>query len=195
MPAKTPCTTLTPVDASTIELRTPTPEDAAAIYRLVSSSGVLDVNSPYCYLLLCSDFASTSLVAFAGDQLVAFVAAYRPPPRPEAVFVWQIGVDAAARRCGLGQRLLEDLLRLPACVNVTHLEATVTPSNTASRRLFESFARSHGLTCAFTSSAGFPASVFPDAGHEPEDRVRIGPLVAVGEATSPEKRRSVDGNL
>lgn len=109
---------------------------------------------------------------------MAFVAAYRPPTRPETLFVWQIGVDGSARRCGLGRRLLDQLLQLPACAGVTHLEATVTPSNTASRRLLESFARTRGVECIFDASAGFPATLFGGAGHEQEDRVRIGPLVA-----------------
>jgi len=153
---------------------------------VVVRTGVLDANSPYCYLLLCTDFAATSLVAVTGEErVVGFVAAYRPPARPETLFVWQIGVDAEVRGCGLGRRLLEQLLTLPGCDGVTHLEATVTPSNTASRRLLEGFARTRGVDCIFDASTGFPAALFGDAGHEQEDRVRIGPLAAVGEAAGP----------
>jgi len=185
VPAKNQWTSPPRIDAATIELRNPTPEDAASIHGVVLRSGVLDANSPYCYLLLCSDFAATSLVACHDDVVVGFAAAYRPPARPETLFVWQIGVDAAARRCGLGRRLLEALLQQPSATGVTHLEATVTPSNTASRRLFESFAETQGLPCRFNPSAGFAAALFGAAGHEPEDRVRIGPLAAIGAAASP----------
>lgn len=185
MPVDHPCTSPTQPDAATVELRTPRPEDAAAIHSLVVRSGVLDANSPYCYLLLCSDFAATSLAAVSAGEVVAFVAAYRPPSRLETLFVWQIGVDASARRCGLARRLLDGLLALPASEGVTHLEATVTPANTASRRLFAAFARSRGLPCTFDPTAGFPAELFSEAGHEPEDRVRIGPLRAVVKTTAP----------
>ncbi len=185
MPAKTPWTSPTNPESAAVELRTPDPRDAAAVYGLVIRSGVLDANSPYCYLLLCRDFAATSLVAEASDKIVGFVAAYRPPSRPETLFVWQIGVDARARRRGLGRRLLEGLLRLPACAGITHVEATVTPSNIASRRLLENFAKTLGATCVFDASAGFPAPLFGDAGHEQEDCVRIGPLAVVGEAAAP----------
>jgi L-2,4-diaminobutyric acid acetyltransferase len=185
VPAKNQCTSPPRIDAATIELRHPTPEDAAAIHGLVLRSRVLDANSPYCYLLLCSDFAATSLVACHEDVVVGFVVAYRPPPRPKTLFVWQIGVDAAARRCGLGRLLLESLLQQPAAAGVTHLEATVTPSNTASRRLFEGFAHTQGLPCRFDPSAGFHAALFGAAEHEPEDRVRIGPVAAIEAAASP----------
>src|SRR5690606_41582845 len=66
---------------------------------------------------------------------------YRPPARPEAVFVWQIGVHPRAQGQGLGRRLLLELLRRPAAADATHLEATVGVSNTASARLFQSVAR------------------------------------------------------
>jgi len=146
---------------------------------------MLDVNSLYCYLLLCTDFADTSLVAASDGRIVGFAAAYRPPTRLETLFVWQIGIEAAARGQGLGRRLLKTLPQLPAATGVTHLEATITPSNTASRRLFEGFAKTQGLPCIFDASAGFPAALFGAAGHEAEDRVRVGPIAAVGKAAAP----------
>lgn len=157
--------------------RGPEPRDAAPMWSLVRDSGALDLNSPYAYLLVCSHFAGTSVVAEAGGRLVGFVASYRPPPKPETVFVWQIGVDAAARGQGLGGRLLSAVLERPGCRGVRFLEATVTPSNDASRALFEGFARRRGAPCR--EEPGFGSELFPaDPPHEPEGLLRIGPFPA-----------------
>jgi L-2,4-diaminobutyric acid acetyltransferase len=162
--------------AGGITFRGTTTADGAEIWRLVRESGVLDENSCYAYLLLCRDFADTCLVAERVGEIVGFVTAYRPPNRSESIFVWQIGVAAAARKQGLGKRLLKQLLARPACSDVRFLEATVSPSNRASRRLFESVAEELGVACDV--SAGFAASDFryQDADHDAEDLFRIGPL-------------------
>jgi L-2,4-diaminobutyric acid acetyltransferase len=94
---------------------------------------------------LCRDFAETCVAAERDNRLVGFVTAYRPPRRPDAIFIWQIGVDLSVRRQGLGRQMLHYLLSLPACREIAFLEATVTPSNTASRRLFQSFAQELNL--------------------------------------------------
>lgn len=156
--------------------RSPTLSDAGRIRQLVADSGVLDENSEYCYLLLCRDFGETSLVAYQGDVLVGFVTAYRPPGRRDCLFVWQVGVHVQARGQGLASRLLERLVCQPGCRGIRSLEATVTPSNTASRRLFESFASRHQIPCLV--QPGFPAKLFASAGHEDEDLFCIGPLPA-----------------
>lgn len=158
-----------------IEIRAPRMEDAAGIHRLVEESGVLDVNSPYAYLLVCTDFADTSVVADRDGEVVGFVAAYRPPPQPDTVFVWQIGVAESARRQGLGRRMLAATVRREGCDDVRYLDTTITPSNAASRHLFESFASAENAEI-HRSEAYFPASAFGEGSHEAEDRYRIGPL-------------------
>ena len=149
--------------------------------RLVRDSGVLDANSPYAYLLLCDHFADTCLAAFRCDELVGFVTAYRPPIRPNSIFVWQIGVAATARGCGLGKRLLRNLLALPACRDVRFLEATITPSNAASWRLFESVARDLGVR--LETQVGFRAEDFGSS-HEEERLLIIGPLDSIRPTSS-----------
>lgn len=165
-------------------LRHPTPDDAAAIHELVVTDGVLDPNSVYCYLLICRDFAATSLVATDDAGLAGFVAGYRPPARPTTLFVWQIGVAPRARRQGLGQLLLHRLLAAPGCADVEFVEATITPSNGGSRRLFTRLAESIGA--GWQEGPGFAAGLFGDGDrpgrqHEEERCFRIGPL-ATGRA-------------
>ena len=143
--------------------------------RLVEESGVLDPNSAYCYLLLATRFRDTCVVAAdEGGELLGFVTGFVPPARPDTLFVWQIGVAAGARGRGLGRRMIEEVLARDPCRGVRFVEATVTPSNTASQRLFEGLARRAGSVCRV--ERGFEPAEFPDPGHEPEQLFRIGPL-------------------
>jgi L-2,4-diaminobutyric acid acetyltransferase len=143
--------------------------------KLAADTGVLEANSCYAYLLVCTHFSETSVVAEGRDgKLLGFVAGYRPPTHPEAVFVWQIGVRSDARGQGLGGRLLNSLVDLPACREVDFLEATVAASNVTSDRLFRGFARARGVACEV--SRGFDARDFGPSGHESEPLLRIGPL-------------------
>ena len=163
-------------DKQEFTLRCPTVDDGAAISQLVRETGVLDENSAYAYLLLCRDFSRTSLVAERDSQLAGFVTAYRPPQRPQTLFVWQIGVSQSARRLGLGLRLLSDLVA--RCRDdesaIEFVEATVARSNTASRRLFDALAEQ--LRLPLTTTEGFTEANFPPGGHEAEPLICIGPL-------------------
>jgi len=156
-----------------VTLRSPVPRDGARLWDFVRRSGVLEENSCYAYLLLSTHFANTSVVAELNGQVVGFVAAYLLPNRPNVVFVWQIGVDPGCRRSGLGKRLLRHLISLQHVRNARFLEATVTPSNRPSRRLFESFAAEFGAGCR--DMEGFSPEDFAGA-HEEERLLRIGPL-------------------
>jgi L-2,4-diaminobutyric acid acetyltransferase len=156
-----------------VNLRPATPGDAASLWRLIGRVGGLERNSCYAYVLLCSDFGDTSMVAEQDGQLVGFVLGYRPPRRPEEMFVWQVGVAPELRGAGLAQRLLEALLAVPACSGVRYLTATVSPDNGASRSLFRGFARRRAVP--FEVGPGFAADLFATP-HEPEELVRIGPL-------------------
>lgn len=158
------------------EIRPPREQDAEGIWNLVQETPPLDGNSPYAYLLLCTDFAATGAVAELGGEIVGFVLGYRPPARPEAWFVWQVAVCEAQRGRRLADALFDDVLRRAMPAGVTHLEATVTPSNRASWALFRGFAERVGATCR--ELPAFPSHLFPDGAHEDEVRIRIGPLLS-----------------
>lgn len=149
-------------------------DDGAAVWRLAGASKVLDVNSAYAYLLVCDRFGDTSVVAEAEGRPVGFVTGFRPPRRPEAIFVWQVAVDESMRGRGLARRMLETLVGLEGCRGVTHLETTVTPSNAPSRALFRSFARS--VDAELHVTPGYAPELFPGGGHEAEEFYRIGPF-------------------
>lgn len=161
-----------------VVLRRPTVRDGAAVWALVRASGRLDANSSYAYLLVCTHFADTCVIAERDGRVVGFVTAYRPPSRPEVIFVWQIAVAVAARGQGLATSLLRALLDRPACVDARFLEATVAPSNQPSKALFHAFARRLGVPC--NEEPGFGENLFPSRTHELELLMRIGPLDGLG---------------
>ncbi|MER5180581.1 diaminobutyrate acetyltransferase [Streptomyces sp. NPDC002896] len=150
--------------------------DGSAIWRIARDSKTLDLNSSYSYLLWCRDFAGTSLVARGADgEPVGFITGYVRPERPGTLVVWQVAVDEAHRGRGLAAALLEGLTsRVGAEHGISSLETTITPGNTASERLFTSYAERHGAQVV--REVLFDAALFPDGGHDPEVLYRIGPL-------------------
>lgn len=163
-------------------IRPGTLRDGADVWRLVEASGVLDVNSSYAYLLFLDHFGHTSVVAESGGEPVGFVTGFRPPRRPEVVFVWQVAVDASMRGRGLARQMLDALVRLEGCEGVRFMETTVTPSNAPSQALFRSFARHLGTE--ITVSPYIEARDFPEDGHEAEELYRIGPFEVPRDAGS-----------
>lgn len=163
-----------PASPDEITLRSPVVQDGGALRRLVERSGALEENSCYAYLLLSTHFATTCVVAEHDGHVVGFVAAYVPPTKPDVLFVWQIAVEVEARRSGLGKRLLKHVVSLRGARSARFLEATVTPSNLPSRRLFTSFAEELGVACC--EADGFSPEDFGGEAHEAERLLRIGPL-------------------
>lgn len=157
-----------------IQLRAPVEEDGKAIWELVKSTQVLDLNSAYSYLMLCKYFKDTCVVADAGGRIVGFVSAFCLPADPETVFVWQVAVDKAYRRRRLGMTMLKHLLERESCSGVRFLEITVTTSNKAAGSLYRKLAKNLGAPCE--ASECFPARMFPGGQHEDEMLFRIGPF-------------------
>ncbi|HSO06929.1 MAG TPA: diaminobutyrate acetyltransferase [Pelomicrobium sp.] len=157
-----------------IRLVRPRVEQGAAIRALIEACRPLDVNSTYLYLLLAHHFADTCILALAGERAVGFVSAYRPPGRPDTLFVWQVAVAPEARGQGLAGRMLRALLARPALRGVTRIETTVSPSNAASRGMFARLAAD--LAAPLEEGALFDAEYFGAEAHEDERLIAIGPF-------------------
>jgi len=158
------------------KLESPTMDDAPRLWEIARDSGVLDVNTPYSYALWCRDFAQTSVVARGADGDVSgFITGYVRPDDPGTLFVWQVAVDADSRGRGLAGRMLGYLGGQLSDLGCGYLEATVTPDNVPSTKLFEGFARSRGAR--LKRKELFGEDVFPDeVEHDPEVLFRIGPV-------------------
>jgi L-2,4-diaminobutyric acid acetyltransferase len=156
-----------------VNFRTPTEKDGARVWHLLARTGGLERNTCYAYVLLFSDFGETSLIAEEGDDVLGFVLSYRPPSRPDELFVWQVGVAPEGRGRGLATQMLDAVLAQPACKGVRFLTATVSPDNEASLRTFAAVARRRGV--AISTLPRFGAALFAEP-HLDENQVRIGPL-------------------
>jgi L-2,4-diaminobutyric acid acetyltransferase len=162
-------------DSTSITMRAPSPADGHQMWQLAKDSGGLDLNSPYAYLLAGHHFASTSVVAEASDgRLAGFVFAYSPQDRPDTVFVWQVATHPDFRGLGIGKRMLHQVIDQALPRGVTSMTATVTPSNDASRSLFNAVARDRGTGC--DEYPCFGAELFPTDEHEPEHEIYVGPF-------------------
>ena len=160
--------------------RRPQRSDAAQVHALVAGCAPLDLNSPYAYLLLCTHFSETSAIAETGGGPLGFVGGYLKPSEPSVLFIWQIAVSRDARGDGVGVGLLQEVLGRPACGHVRHLEATITPSNEASWKLFRSLARARGAPCHETPMFG--KDDFGGGNHEEEQLLRVGPFAGPGDS-------------
>ena len=152
-------------------------EDGPAVYEIVKKSHSLDLNSCYCYLLLCTHFDKFCLIAKVDKEAVGFVAAYPHPHCADTLFVWQIAVDPRFQNLGIGTDLLQRLVLLAAENNLSYIETTITPSNKASFTLFKKISEKYGADCR--ESVYFPSSLFK-GDHEEERLLRIGPIKKEG---------------
>ncbi|GAK40803.1 diaminobutyrate acetyltransferase [Paenibacillus urinalis] len=158
-----------------VTYRQPAAEDGSRIWELIRGTGSLDLNSPYCYMMLGDYFKDTCIVAEDDENIVGFISAFRSPRNPETLFVWQVAVASSHRRQGIAKSMLTRLLKHRTMQGVRFIEATVSPSNMASRRLFLSFAEEKSIPSTVT--VGYGKELFPNESiHEDEPLFVIGPF-------------------
>jgi L-2,4-diaminobutyric acid acetyltransferase len=159
-------------------IRNTVKSDGLAVYLIAEKCPSLDLNSRYCYLLLCTQFDKYCLVAEESNKIIGFVSAYPHPHFTDTLFVWQIGVDPDFHSRGIGTALLAHLIPPAVKSGLIYLETTITPSNTASRALFGKLTKAYNTDCK--ESNYFPASLLGE-GHEDEKLLRIGPFKEKGD--------------
>lgn len=158
-----------------IIFRKPKTADGKYLWELARASKTLDLNSPYHYLILCRHFHHTCMIAEQKGVVVGFVTAYIPPEFQDTLFIWQVAVAEQARGKKLGLNLITRLFNQVNQHTITRIASTITPSNTASVRLFTAVARELGASHEFKEEF-FGAKDFGPNAHEPEMLFRIGPV-------------------
>ncbi len=161
-----------PTDKDDVLFRPPNADDGLEIHRLIANSPPLDLNSIYSYCLFGAHFRDSCILAEQAGRLIGFISAYRIPRQPDTLFVWQVVVSKASRGQGIARRMLHTLLERFNQDDLLFVEATVNPSNGASRRLFENLARSRGSILQeedFLDASAFGSN----SDHEPEILLRI----------------------
>ncbi|WP_292505047.1 diaminobutyrate acetyltransferase [Mesorhizobium sp.] len=157
-----------------VTFRKPTYNHAADVWALIALCPQLARNSLYCELLLCTHFADTCTVAELAGEVVGWLSAYRLPSEPSTLFVWQIAVHPAVRNTGVGKGLIISAFNRPCCKSVTHIKATVAPTNKASNSLFATLARDLGAPIRqalwFDRDADFKGQ------YESEYMLTVGPI-------------------
>lgn len=160
-------------ERNAVTFAAPEPADGGAMWNIARDSGKLDLNSSYFYLLWCRDFAATSVVARAGERVIGFVVGYLRPEAPDTFVVWQVAVGGTHRGGGIAGAMLHHLADRLLPRGARYLEATVTPDNEPSIRLFSAFADDRSAD--MQRDVLFDATVFPDE-HDSEVLLRIGPF-------------------
>ncbi|MCK6439482.1 MAG: GNAT family N-acetyltransferase, partial [Planctomycetes bacterium] len=128
------------------------------------------------YLMIGEHFGATSVVAEIESELAGAVLALPSLRRRDTLFIWQVVVAERARGLGLATRLLRECASRARDLRLKFIEATVTPSNLPSQRLFRSFGERYGASLEV--SVGFTEDDFGDEKHEAEELYRIGILEA-----------------
>ena len=157
-----------------VRLCRPSASDAAAVHALIDECKPLDLNSTYAYLLLCHHHSDTCVVAKVSDKVVGFISGYLLPRDPQVFFVWQVAVHPRARGLQLGARMLRHLIKRESAAATRFMETTVSPSNEASRRMFQRFADEAGARVE--EEMLFDRDVFGAEEHEEEALLKIGPF-------------------
>ena len=166
------------LDTDGVGIRAPSHNEGALLWELARDAGGLDLNSPYAYMMACRHFPNTSTIAEVYGRPAGFVMAHRVPARMDVLFIWQVAVLPEFRGLGIATRMFDSILERDANAGVRTLEATVTPSNTASSSLFSAFAKSRDAHLDVRTCFG--ADDFPDGqGHEGEDLYVISPITSI----------------
>ncbi|MCM8540934.1 MAG: diaminobutyrate acetyltransferase [Lentisphaeraceae bacterium] len=149
-----------------ISIRNAVGGDGVRIWDLIKTHGGLDLNSVYCYMMICHHYGNSCYIAESDNKLAGFVTSYYLPEHLETLFVWQIGVNPEMRGCGVASQLLDSIVKKHP--NVNEINTTIEPGNTASITLFSSFAKRNDFSLdskKFIRKEDFPVS----APHADED--------------------------
>lgn len=157
-----------------MKITTPSIQDFHDVYQLVIKSPPLEANSEYAYMLMCTHFQDSCVIAKNDDnEVVGFVLGYKVPKFNNLLFVWQVAVAPSMRGKSLGVQMLTQLLQKDFLQDILFVDTTIALSNEASQKMFQKWADSLQIQIQVVSTVD--ATLFGNA-HESEDIYRIGPI-------------------
>lgn len=157
-----------------IQYRIPNKDDGKIVYQLIKDSQVLDLNSLYCYLIVCDHFQKTSIIAEYKSEVVGFISGYLIPENPNVLFIWQVVVKETMKKKGIALSMILSLLKREELQSVNTIMTTVTPSNIPSKKMFYSAAKN--LNTNVSEDRYFLPQHFGQQSHEEEVLFTIGPF-------------------
>lgn len=120
--------------------------DITAIRGLVERSGSFVIPyDMYAYWILGSYFKTTCRVAVDKGSIIGYISGL-PCTDGKTMFIWQLCVDEAYRKSGIGYRLIDEIISAARESKYTRIEFSVGDNNTASYRLSKKYADDNSLT-------------------------------------------------
>ncbi len=154
--------------------KVPKLKDSKKIFSLIKNSKPLDLNSEYAYMLICEHFKDTSVIAEIEKKIVGVITGYVIPNEPDTLFIWQVAVDKDFRGKRIPYFMFENLLSRKNLSNIKRIKTTISPSNSASQKMFEKF--SVKLECSIERRKYITQNDFLIGEHEDETLYTIGPF-------------------
>lgn len=151
----------------------PQKNDGKFIYNLVNKVGTLDVNSEYLYLLQSTHFNDTCIIVKDNEKIIGFVSGYILPNTTNTLFIWQVAVDSDYRGQNIAKRMVCEMLQRDELNGIEYIYSTVSPSNSASQRVFKKIADEYDTK--LVNETFLEVNDFNNA-HEDEVLYKIGPI-------------------
>jgi L-2,4-diaminobutyric acid acetyltransferase len=115
-------------------IRSCTPDDAQALYRVVHDLQPLTVHTAYTYWVLCKYAGNTCFVAERHGSPVGLAIGLLSSTAPRTLLIWQIGVVGEFRGTGLSDALLDHMAAAGKSLHAKRLEVSIARDNRASKR-------------------------------------------------------------
>jgi len=94
----------------------------------------------YVYWIMQEYFLSTNIIALHQGKIVGYICGLLSTEK-DCIFIWQIAVDRAYKRRGIGSRLLSELVTYSEKNHIKSLQFSIDKSNNSSYELFLQLAR------------------------------------------------------
>lgn len=115
--------------------------DYASLRSIIEQDPDVDTHTHYTYWVASALYSETFLVAEIDGVVVGYVFGIAPSNDDKRAFLWQVAVSGQHRGHGIAKALITEFVRQCQYRQITDIALTISPGNSASKKLFESVAR------------------------------------------------------